>query len=365
MSQKRRQLTIACLLVLALLAPALGWRAWGHPRAADLPPALAERETASVPSGRGDDALRQSAAQAPATPDVNETPALPSATTTATHPPATATSTGTATPTLAPTLTPTLTPTVTPTLRPTLPFTYTVKEGDTLWDLAIANDIDVDSLVWANERLEEDRDYLFIGQFLVIPPVIGALHTVAPGDSLSSIATFYKVKPEAISGYAANSLQPPYQLRIGQVLVIPGGVKPLLTRWVTTEKGSMVVNVPPSKGLLSWPTAGLITQYFSRNHLGIDIGNALGTPILAAADGVVISVGEKAGGYGLAVMIDHGDGYGTLYAHLQSFAVAVGDSVARGQKIGEMGNTGRSTGPHLHFSLYYYGGAVNPIHYLP
>jgi len=240
-----------------------------------------------------------------------------------------------------------------------------VKEGDTLWDLAIKNNIDVDSLVWANERLEEDRDYLSIGQTLVIPPVIGALHTVAPGDTLSSIADFYKVKPEAISGYAANGLQPPYQLRIGQVLVVPGGVKPLLTRWVTTEKGSIVVNVPPSKGLLSWPTAGLITQYFSRNHLAVDIANAAGTPILAAADGVVLFVGEKPGGYGLAVTVDHGDGYSTLYAHLQSFAVAVGDSVARGQKLGEMGSTGRSTGPHLHFSLYYYGGAVNPIHYLP
>jgi murein DD-endopeptidase MepM/ murein hydrolase activator NlpD len=109
----------------------------------------------------------------------------------------------------------------------------------------------------------------------------------------------------------------------------------------------------------------LITQYFSRSHLAIDIGNARGSPILAAADGVVIFTGEKTGGFGLAVMVDHGDGYSTLYAHLSVIKVAVGDKVVRGQQLGDMGDTGIATGPHLDFRIYYLGGAVNPLSYLP
>jgi murein DD-endopeptidase MepM/ murein hydrolase activator NlpD len=281
----------------------------------------------------------------------------------------TATSTATKTATVVPTKTPTLTPappsaTPTPT-PPTRPFKYEVQSGDTLWDLADRFGIDVDSIVWSNERLEEDRDAISIGQELLIPPVTGALHTVAPGDTLTSIAAFYKVSMEAIAGYAANDLREPYKLSIGQVLVIPGGQKPEITRWVSTEKGSLAVNVPASKGRFVWPVTGMLTQFFSRTHFAIDIANHLGTPIQAAAAGVVTFVGEKSGGFGNAVMVDDGEGYSTLYSHLETFSVAVGDHVAQGQQLGIMGCTGLCTGPHLDFRIYYQGGAVNPMSYLP
>ncbi len=321
-------------------------------------------DTARNPSSRGARVPQGAATSLPDTASVSplQTPtpahtAVKTATTTATI-------VLTHTPTLMP-APPTATPTQTPLPRPTRPFKYAVQEGDTLWDLAERFGIDVDSIVWSNERLEEDRDAISIGQELLIPPVTGALHTVAPGDTLTSIANFYKVSMETIGDYAANQLLEPYKLSIGEVLVIPGGKKPAITRWVSTEKGSLAVNVPASKGRFVWPVAGLLTQYFSRTHFAIDIANRMGTPIRAAAAGVVTFVGEKSGGFGNAVMVDNGEGYSTLYAHLETFSVAIGDHVAQGQQLGEMGCTGICTGPHLDFRIYYQGGAVNPMSYLP
>ncbi len=126
-------------------------------------------------------------------------------------------------------------------------------------------------------------------------------------------------------------------------------------------------------GALAWPVSGPITSGFgwrthpitgtSRFHAGIDIGVGHGTPIGAAGSGVVIISGWQ-GGYGNAVVIDHGGGLSTLYAHQSSLAVSTGQSVSTGQLVGYIGSTGFSTGPHLHFETRVGGSPVNPLQYL-
>lgn len=119
-----------------------------------------------------------------------------------------------------------------------------------------------------------------------------------------------------------------------------------------------------------WPTKGVLTSGYGmrwgRMHKGIDIAAPIGTPIVAAAPGIVVSAGWNSGGYGNLVELQHPDGSLTLYAHNNRILVRRGQEVAQGQQISEMGSTGRSTGPHLHFEVHPNGrGAVNPIAYLP
>ncbi|MDH3706184.1 MAG: peptidoglycan DD-metalloendopeptidase family protein, partial [Acidimicrobiia bacterium] len=122
----------------------------------------------------------------------------------------------------------------------------------------------------------------------------------------------------------------------------------------------------PGPGL-SWPAGGVVTSGFGprwgRMHQGIDIAAASGTPVYAAAGGVVIQAGFN-GGYGNAVVIDHGSGLSTVYAHHSSLTVSAGQSVGRGTQVGLMGSTGNSTGPHVHFEVRINGVAYNPMSYL-
>ena len=106
-------------------------------------------------------------------------------------------------------------------------------------------------------------------------------------------------------------------------------------------------------GAFAWPAQGLLTQRYWSGHLGIDIANRTGTPILAADDGYVVMAGRDTWGYGNQVLIDHGNGFLTRYAHLDTIKVKAGQSVSKNQQIGTMGSTGRSTGPHLHFEVIH------------
>ncbi len=114
-----------------------------------------------------------------------------------------------------------------------------------------------------------------------------------------------------------------------------------------------------------WPTVGhTVTQYYSWRHTALDIANKVGTPIYASGEGVVEVASWNAGGYGYQIVINHGGGRETRYAHLSAFAVKVGDRVTKGQNIGSMGSTGNSTGPHVHFEVIVNGKRANPLSYV-
>ena len=243
---------------------------------------------------------------------------------------------------------------------------YTVQAGDNLSTIAERYDVDIDTLIWANDKLEEDPDYLTIGQQLVIPPVSGVLYTAKDGDTVADIAKKFKGDVRTISELEYNKLVAPSMNVIsGTKIMIPGGEKPYQPRLVYIGGNAVMVNAPRGGGRFVWPTTGYISTYFSAGgHRGIDIAGPPGTPVYAADAGVVILAGWD-GGYGNCIIIDHGNGFQTLYAHLAAFYPQTGSNVRRGQAIGKMGSTGNSTGPHLHFEVLYGGGLVNPLKYLP
>ena len=188
----------------------------------------------------------------------------------------------------------------------------------------------------------------------------GVYHQVKKGQYLWRIAKIYGVDMKVIM--RANRLSDPNKLRVGQYLFIPKA-KAVLT--VETHKSPISLK----KGSFTWPVdSRRITSHYGtrkgRQHKGIDIVAPTGTRVVAAASGMVVYSGVL-GGYGNLIIIDHENGYSTVYAHNSKNLVKEGDRVKRGQRIGQVGSTGRSTGPHLHFEVRKGHQAVNPLGYLP
>lgn len=245
---------------------------------------------------------------------------------------------------------------------------YEVKPGDTLSGIAQKFGITVDTVRWANDL--DLKATLKPGQIIKISPVTGVVHRVKKGDTVYSLAKYYSSDAQAIVDYPFNTFvnDETFELAVGQVLIIPDGVMPKAkqaspSQYVarkTPDAGTVVAS-----GAFVWPTSGRISQGFRWYHQAIDIANKAGTPILAADSGRVAVVGWPDNtGYGNRVVIDHGNGFATLYAHLSRWTVSVGQSVRRGDLIGYMGSTGRSTGPHLHFEIRVNGQIQNPLNYL-
>lgn len=254
------------------------------------------------------------------------------------------------------------------------PITYTVQNGDTISGIARRFGVSVNTILWENDLTA--NSLIKPGAQLTILPATGVSHTVSSGQTLGQIASLYGVDAQAIM--KANGIANANQLRIGSKLVIPNGNKIVATnsstrvvQQVSKSIGIIkkIINpapsaVIPSGDRMAWPTTGhTITQYFSWRHTGVDIANHIGTPIYAADSGTVVTRGWNSGGYGNQIVIDHGGGKKTRYAHLSAFNVNAGQKVSKGQYIGAMGSTGRSTGPHLHFEVIINGKVYNPLNY--
>jgi murein DD-endopeptidase MepM/ murein hydrolase activator NlpD len=230
--------------------------------------------------------------------------------------------------------------------------TYTVQKGDTIGDLAAAFGLSPDTLISAN-NIKNTR-LLQIGQTLKVPNQDGIFYAVKTGDTLESIAEKYKTEPQAIrivNELFSDAINP------STAIFVPGG---LLDR----------VNLQEINGdLFIWPVPGYITSPYGYRrspftgirqfHSGLDIGSPQGTPVRAAMPGRVSTAGwdDVLGNY---VVISHHSGYRTLYGHMSVIRVKSGAYVGTGERIGDVGSTGLSTGPHLHFTVYKNGVTVNP-----
>jgi murein DD-endopeptidase MepM/ murein hydrolase activator NlpD len=240
---------------------------------------------------------------------------------------------------------------------------YTVEEGDTLSGIADLFNISVNTIRWENNITGQK---ISVGQKLNILPVTGVKHIVKSGDTINKIADKYDAESEDILIF--NDITDK-DLKKGDIIFVPNGIiKPVVVKTQPSSKPSTSVsnkssNTKAPSGYYLRPVVGIVTSpYGSRRrgfHLGVDFGNVRGTPIVAAASGVVSKVitgcteGKRScgGGYGNYIDIEHPNGTMTRYAHLSKVSVNIGESVSQGEKIGALGNTGISTGPHLHFEI--------------
>lgn len=228
--------------------------------------------------------------------------------------------------------------------------TYVVRPGDTLSEIAEMFDVSVNTVAWANDI--SLKKLLPVGQELIILPISGVRHLVAKDETLEKIAKKYKADAAEILRY--NDLEGK-TLAVGQTIIIPDGE--IVT---ATGVASRLATLPSHAGYYLRPTIGGIKTQGLHGYNGVDLAAALGTKIMAAAEGRVL-ISKAAGwngGYGNYVVIEHPNGTQTLYAHLAQPLVVVGQRVSQGQTIGLMGSTGRSTGSHLHFEIR---GARNPF----
>lgn len=232
---------------------------------------------------------------------------------------------------------------------------YVVREGDTLSQIAELFGVSTNTIVWGNDLRR--GNVIQPGQTLAILPVSGITHTVKKGDTLASIVKKYEGDMGEVLEF--NGLSEGASLAVGDSVVVPYGVAPQ-TSSVSTRAVASGGGGPRLDGYFLRPVVGGRKSQNLHGYNGIDIAASTGTNVLASASGEVIlsrSFGYN-GGYGQYIVVKHPNGTQTLYAHLSQNYVFAGQNVVQGQVIGAVGNTGRSTGPHLHFEVR---GARNPF----
>lgn len=254
---------------------------------------------------------------------------------------------------------------------------YEVQQGDTIFGIAERFGLMPQTVLWGNfDTLADDPHRLQPGQNLNILPIDGVLYEWHAGDGLNGVAKFFGVTPEDIINWPGNGLDAESigdlsnpNIEPGTKVFVPGGKRdfiswsaPLISRSDPASAkifgpgycGTIVDGYIGAGGFI-WPTSERYLSGYdfspATNHWGLDIAGATGNPIYAADSGVVVYAGWNDWGYGNVVVIDHGTGWQTLYAHLSQLYVGCGNSVSQGATIAAMGSTGRSSGPHLHFEL--------------
>ena len=267
---------------------------------------------------------------------------------------------------------------------------YTIMSGDTLFGIAEKFGLKPQTLLWSNRHiLGDDPHNIFPGVNILIPVMDGAIYKWNTGDGLNGVASFYNVTPDTIIDWPANNLNRESlgdyampNIPEGTLLFVPGGVGEF-TDWLpsyTREKpaessisgsacGIQTSGYIGSGPPFMWPTSETYISGYQyspdTNHRAIDIGGKIGNPIYAVDDGVVVYSNWNESGYGNLIVVDHGNGWQSVYAHLDNYLNFCGDNVVRGQQIGMLGTTGNSSGPHLHFELRHENyGAVNPWDFL-
>jgi LysM repeat protein len=236
---------------------------------------------------------------------------------------------------------------------------YVVHKGDSLASIAKMYNVSPNTIKWANDIKGAIKE----GDVLTILPVSGIKYVVKKGDTLVTIANKYKA--DAVDIQQFNDLTPGVGLKIGDTIIIPDAepaiaIAPTVKK-PTSTKSTSGSSGPSLTGYFMNPLPGAKKSQSIHGHNGIDLARVpVGTAVLASAKGTVIlaKFGGYNGGYGNYVIVSHSNGTQTLYAHLNTVSVSKGDVVRQGQKLGGMGNTGRSTGPHLHFEVR---GAKNPF----
>ena len=255
---------------------------------------------------------------------------------------------------------------------------YTIQEGDALLVIAEKYGLKPETLLYCNYHILGDDPYLiFPGLSILIPPIDGAVYFWQTGDDLYDVAQEYNVTPDKIIYWPDNHLDLDTLVDLsipnipaGTRLFIPGGWR-IIQPWVQPlpyAYGAGVTQVIEGpggcapgdynfigQGSFIWPTSKheLSGWDFSNRHMAIDISAKTGDPVYAADSGSVVYAGWNDTGYGNMVMIDHGNGYETLYAQLSQVYVSCGDGVYQGAVIGAAGSTGRSTGPNVHFEVRF------------
>lgn len=239
---------------------------------------------------------------------------------------------------------------------------HVVSRGETLTGIARQYGVTVATICQNNNITNPDR--IWPGQVLTFPSFDGLIHTLEEESSVWEVAAGFSVEPARI--IMANGLVN-YELEKGQVLVIPGYVRPLPQAQASGISRSSLSHNQAMHELpaIIWPLQGRLTSLFGapragRRHNGLDIAAPAGTPIKAVASGEVV-LSRYNSGYGYTVIIEHSPGFRTLYAHASRLVARKGQQVSAGDTIALVGSTGNSTGPHLHFEIIYRSRRIDPL----